>query len=344
MPFRTRFRAFLRGLALPACVLFSASTAHAGPVDPPMELLYGKGNLLIVGTVAEVNPTGRVVFTRKEVLGGKPKPPALVDVGVPPSVLAAVKPGERYVVGYSAYRTNRKLNALVANLDGPTLLVSPGLEPALLRDTPVVRTLLKVGRSESGRESRRFRELLLGALKSGDPQLQNLAAGEITLNAEIRARIGEPELLQRVARDARTPLTTRALLLQAAAEHPEQLGTWWQAVATEIVTSTPVDGYSSASLDPFNLVMTAMDALDQQGKDVGGPALERWLRAANPALSERAALALRKQQSPQRERTAVREAIADPATPAATRQFLEAHLRRLDRLDAHPPTRTQGSH
>lgn len=331
MPFHAfRFPAILKGIVLGTCLFWSGSTLHAGPVDPPFELLYGAGNLLVVGSVSEINPAGRVVFARKKVLSGKPKPPELIDVGVPPAVLAGVKPGENYVVGYSAYRRNRKINALVANAEGPILLVSIGLDPALFRDTPAVRRLLAAGRSESGRESRRFREQLLQALAGDDASLQVLAAGEIALNADVRARIGDRAALARFARDGRASPAARALLLEAASSHPEQLGDWWQAVATEIVTSTPVDGYADGTSDPSNLVLDALDTLDRQGSVLDAGVLKRWLRGANPSLAERAALMLRKA-SPEAERTAVKEAFADPATPERTRRFLEAHLRRIER-------------
>lgn len=304
-----------------------AGPARAGAVDPPFELLHDRGNLLVVGSVSEINPAGRIVFTREKVLAGGPKPQKLIDVSVSPSVLASVKPGERYVVGYSAYRPNREINALVANLDGPTLIVSIGLDPALFHDTPAVRTLLAAGRSEHGRESRRFRSLLLQALGGDDPALQTLAAGEIALNADIRAHIDDKAALARAARSGRTSLPARALLLEAASTHPDELGDWWREVATGIVTSTPTSGYANEAADPSTLVLGALDALDRREPMPGADALKRWLRAANPALAERAVSMLRKI-SAEAEHLAVKEALADPATPAATRTFLTEYQRR----------------
>lgn len=334
-PASPRFPSIVSGFALCLCALLSSGLSRAGSIDPPFELLHGNGNFLVVGSVAEINPVGRIVFTREKVLSGKPQPPKLIDIGVPPSVLARVKSNERYVVGYSAYGRNRQLNALVANTGGPTLLVSIGLDPALFRDTPATRALLAAGSSEGGRESRRFRALLLQALNGDDPALQTLAAGEIALNADIRERIGDEDALARAARNARTSLPARTLLLEAAAAHPKQLGDWWQAAATDIVKTTPTGGYSDESTDPSTLVLGALDALDQHHSIPQADALKRWLRSANPALAERAALMLRKL-SAETEQTAVKEAVADPVTPASTRNFLGEYLRRSGRPPSAP--------
>lgn len=333
---RFRPRARLRVFAVS---LFLACLGHASakPVDPPVELLYDGTNALVVGSVAEVNPAGRVVFTREEVLAGKPKPPEKIDVGVTPSVLASVKPGERYIVGYSTSRANRKLGRFVGNAQGPVLLVSIGLEPALFRDTPAVRALLKAGRSEHGRESSRFRKLLLEALAGNDPQLQNLAAGEIALNAEIRERIEDKSVIERVARDPHARPSVRAQLLRAAAGDQEKLGGWWKSAAADVLENTPVDGYSAEALDLQALAMDALDLFTPIAAEAPAQALKRWLRASNPALAERAASLLH-QQSPQVERSALREAADDSATPAQTRRWIEGRLGRLDHAEGSPKT------
>lgn len=337
----TFVRAATRALSILALVL-GAGAAGAAPVEPPVELLYASGNLLVAGPLIDINPSGRLVFARKDVLGGKPRPPEQIDVRVPTSLLAEVKIGERYIFGYSMYRPDRQASALVANREGATLLVSMGLEPALFRDTPATRTLLKVGRSEFGRESRRFRDLIMQALAGSDPQLQNLAAGEIALAPDVRAHLRDTAMVERVVRNAQTRPSIRALLLQAAVDHPQELGDWWQATAIEIVTTTPTGGYADEASDPSGLVLGALDVLDQRAVRVTADALQRWLHSANPSLAERVALMLRRE-SPALERTAIRKALADPTMPAQTRQFLDDRLRRLDRSESGAEPRKEGS-
>lgn len=336
---RTAVRALL-ALALP----FAAVPVSAEPVPPPLELLHAPGNFLVAGVVNDINPAGRVVFERKEVLSGKPAPPALVDVRVPASVLATAKPGERYIVGYSMYRPDARLGKMLANPDGPTLLISLGLEPALFRDAPAVRAILDAGRSEHGRESRRFHDLIMQALGGGDPQLQNLAAGEIALDRELFERVRKDGLadVERAARDPKTSVPARLLLLQTAATHAGYLGGWASAAAKEIVENTPVDGYSGGTSDLPGLVLAALEVLDLGKTEISASSLQRWLHAANPALVEQAAVMLGRV-SPETERTAIADALSDPHLPAQGRLFLEDRLRRLDRQAAAAKAQKDGS-
>ncbi|MBO9664605.1 hypothetical protein [Dokdonella sp.] len=330
-------RSVLSRLAWAAAALcLGASALQAKPVDPPLELLYSDDNRLVAGSLIEINPAGRLVFQRKDVLDGKkPRPPEKIDVRVPRTLLDRVTLGERYIVGYATGRKDpRDPLHRAQNPDGPQMLVSIGLDPALFRDTPQVRALLATARSERGRESRKMFDQLMQALAGPDRALQDLAAGQIALDAELGERLREHghATVEKVARDAGTPPDVRASLLQSAALRPADLGGWWQEVGINLVTTTPVGGYSEASPDPSNLVLTTLELLDQHAVKVPSDALKRWVWSANPAVAERASLMLRRQ-SAALERSTIQQALADPALPATTRKFLEGHLRRLERLD-----------
>lgn len=327
---------FLSAVALLA--LMASDRAHAGPVDPPIQLLHARGNFLVAGRVHEINPTGRIVFQRKEVLSGTPLPPELIDVEASPEVIAQVKRGQRYLVGYSAFRRDRHLGAMVANLQGPTLLVSIGLEPALFADSRFARDLLKRGSSPSERESARFREQLLKALEGRESSLRVLAAGELALDPGLRDRLGGSERVIRVARDPRTPVAARMALLRMASTWPQQTGGWWKDAALEVVETTPVDRYAPDASDTSALVLDAFDALDQHGTDVAVDALARWLRSPSPALAERAALLLHKK-SVAAEREAIRAALATQDLPTPTRRLLEGRQRQ-SKPSAAPPVRS----
>ena len=233
---------------------------------------------------------------------------------------------------------------MLANRDGPTLLVSLGLEPALFRDAPAIRAILDAGRSERGRESRRFYDLIMQALGGSDPQLQNLAAGEIALDRELFERVRKDGLaaVEQAARDPKTSPLARLLLLQTAATHSGYLGGWAAAAAKEIVENTPVDGYSDGTSDLPGLVLAALEVLDLGKAEISASSLQRWLHAANPALAEQAVVMLRRL-SPATERTAVTDALSDPHLPAPTRAFLEDHLRRLDGQAAAAKAQKDGS-
>ena len=341
---RTSACAFLI-FAMATAGLAAKRASAEGHIEPPLELLYAPDNQLVAGTLAEINPAGRLVFTRDEVLGGRGKPPTQIDVRVSASTLPTVKLGEHYIFGYSAQRRDpRSPTRTILNPDGPVLLTSVGLESALFHDTPAVRAILKAGSSEHGRESKRTFDLLMQALAGPDPQLQNLAAGEIAQEPEIGERLRDSghAVIEKVARDPHTPPGVRASLLQSASARPLDFGDWWQAAAIEVVTTTPVGGYADIPSDPAGLVLLALDLLDKHAVTLPPNALKRWVRSGNASLAEHACLNLRRE-SPAMERSAITDALADPQLPPTTRQFLSDHLRRLDLLDTRSKAKKDGT-
>jgi hypothetical protein len=339
---------FKKTLLLPAIVAFSAWAlpAAAERVEPPLELLYAPGNMLVAGPLVEINPAGRLVFKRKDVLGGEPKPPELIDVRVPMDTLGDVKVGERYVFGYTNLRPDpRQPTRLVANPDGAVMLASIGLEPALFNDTADARAILKAGRSEHGRESRRLFKRLIEALSGKDRALQALAAGEFAQEPEFGERLheeGGQAAVEKAVRNGTTPPGVRMTLLVAAATRPTDFGVWWPDAALGIVANTPVGGYAAKAGDLDGLVLTALELLDKQGATTSPDALKRWVWSPNPALAERASLMLRRQ-SPALARSTIQQALDDPGLPEKTRKFLSDHLRRLDRIDAKSAAKKDGT-
>ena len=337
----------LRAIVVPAIAMLFAWTINvrAQRVESPLELMYAPDNMLVAGKLIEINPVGRIVIQRKDVLSGKIAPPAKIDVRVPHDALGTVKVGDSYIVAYSMFRRDpRKAVGLVPNPDGAVVLENPGIEPALFRDTPAARAILKAGSSEHGRESRKLLDLLLAALAGGDPQLQNLAAGELSYAPELgeRLRDADRDAIAKSARNVKTPVGVRALLLEGASRQPKTLGDWWKSAALEIVTTTPVDGYADKASDPVSLILTALEVLDRYAVKVPPDALKRWIWNPNPPLVERVCVMLRRE-APEQERSAIAQALADPKLPEATRKFLNDHLRRLDRMNERTKARKEGS-
>ena len=331
---RPRLLARLASASLLALVFMHA--ARAERLESPLELMYAPGTMIVAGKLVDINPAGRIVLERKDVLGGEDRPPDQIDVRVPKDALGTVKTGERYVVAYSMYqRTSHKAIGLSPNPDGAVILVSTGIEPALFRDTPQVRAILKAGRSEHGRESRRLLDLLLDALSGTDVQLQNLAAGELAFEPELAEHLRDVDRsrIEKVARDVKTPALVRLSLLDASSRNPKELGDWWKPVALEIVTTTPIDGYSDKASDPTTLILMALEVLDRYSVKVPADALKRWIWSPSPPLVERVCVMLRRE-APEQERSAIQLALADPKLPGTTRKFLNDHLRRLDRIKA----------
>jgi hypothetical protein len=325
--------------------LVAATPASAQKVESPLELIYAPDHMLVAGTLAEINPAGRIVIQKKEILAGKDKPPAKIDARVRKDALDGLRIGDKYIVAYSMYRRDpRKAVGLVANPDGAIVLDNPGIEPALFRDTPAVRAILKTGKSEHGRESRKLVDLLVAALESPDPQLRNFAAGEFAYEPELVERLNEADraAIEKSVRNVKNAPAPRALLLEASARQPKALGDWWKSAALEIVTTTPVDGYADKASDPAGLVITALEVLDRYAVKVPPESLKRWVRNPNPPLVERVLVMLRRE-APEQERPAIETALADPKLPETTRKFLNDHLRRLDRMNERKAARKEGS-
>lgn len=340
-------RALLRAalFATLGFVLTQSTIAGAEPLDSPLELMFAPDSMLVAGPLIEINPTGRIVIQRKEVIAGKDRPPEKIDVRSSTDVPGGLKIGDRYVVAYSMYRRDpRNPVVMAANPDGATALVSPGIEPAVFRDTPEIRAILKAGRTEHGRESRRLLDLLIAALSSPDPQLQNLAGGEVAFEPELGEELTDRDraALEKAVRDTHASLHMRTMLLEGAARQPKTLGDWWRATALQIVTTTPVDGYSDKASDPVALILTAFEVLDRYSVKIPPETLQRWVWNPNPPLVERVCVMLRRE-SPEQERSTIQRALADPKLPGTTRKFLNDHLRRLDRINERARTRKEGT-
>jgi hypothetical protein len=343
---RAGSRAVLVSLFLAALLLLTPD-ARAERLESPLELMYAPDALIIAGKLIETNPAGRIVIEPKDRLWGKTKPPAQVDIRVPKPVLDNVKIGERYIVAYSMVRRDpRKAVGMVANKDGAVAIVSPGIEPALFRDTPEVRAILKAGRSEHGRESRRLFDLLIAAIDGSDPALQNLAAGEFVYEPELAKRFRDADRarLEKIARSVKTPANVRAMLIEGASRRSKDLGDWWKDASLDLVTTTSSDGYTRSDTDGqvVALILTAIDVLDRSAIAIPPDALARWVRSPSPPLVERACVMLRRLGA-DKERSAIDQALADPALAPATRRFLDERLRRLDLIDKRKRMRKEGT-
>jgi len=120
---RPRLFARLASASLLALVFMHA--ARAERLESPLELMYAPGTMIVAGKLVDINPAGRIVLERKDVLGGEDRPPDQIDVRVPKDALGTVKTGERYVVAYSMYqRTSHKAIGGFANEPSAYMMLS----------------------------------------------------------------------------------------------------------------------------------------------------------------------------------------------------------------------------
>ena len=160
-----------------------AMTAFAAKIKPPSAVLREATTSLASVEFAEAGVEGRMVFRRIEKLGGDADVPELIDLSVPAELRRIVLPGERYLIAYTVFRREAE-QIRVARL-GAQLLVSPGLEPALLRDTAQNRAILAWEPGADADAARKRLPELLELLEARDPQQQNFALSEIVLRPAL---------------------------------------------------------------------------------------------------------------------------------------------------------------
>jgi len=326
--------------SLMAVLVAMAPIAFAERIEPPLEMLHDSANLLMAGTATEINvAASRVVFERKALLSGNSVFVTQddIEVLVPPNALEKVVIGKDYVFGYTLFHEDpRHPGRLIGKRQGATLLVAPGLEPALFADTPALRHLIEMGVDEKAHESRALLALLLPALAGSDQIMQNLAANELAMNAKLRNQLGgrEREAITQFVRNSAASTLGRTALLEAAALHPASFGAGWAMdTAAQLLATAPTAGFTDQTSDRETLMRTALLLFDQTATvTLPAATLQRWLRSDSQALVE-PALRLVVRQGPADARKAIEQAAVDRATPQQTRIFLRGYLRRMSEVD-----------
>ncbi len=323
-----RMPRLMTALRLSALVLLSlfACGAFAAKVKPPGAVLREATTSIAAVEFAENGPTGRMVFRRIEKLGGDAEMPELIDLAVPEELRRIVLPGERYLIAYTLFR--REAEQIRPDRRGAQLLVTPGLEPALLRDSPENRAILAWRAGDDAATVKARLPELLALLDAEDPQLQNFALSEIVLRPQLTEALDtrSRKALQRFAARREANANARARLLQAAVALPQAFGTdGWKAIAIDVIATTPVlvqqvDGSAS-------LVRFAFDLVERDRIKVAPALVSRWLASDNAALAEKALLTLRAQH-PSEEMPRLEQALSLSLLPAGTREFLLDHRRR----------------
>ena len=314
--------AFVPTLAL-ACWLDATLPAQAEPLESPLELMYAPDAMIVAGQAdrdqserphrdpakgsalrARIGRRTRSMCACLPTCRRPQNRRALRDRVFDVSARYAQaggyggESGRRDRAGESRHRARRipRYAATARHPEGRAL----GRRP---RVAPAPRSLARGagGRRPAAREPRRRR-------------------------ARLRARTRRSACATRIARSSRRPCATRTRLYickpccwKAPRENPRTLGGWWRAFALQIVTTTPVDGYSDKASDPVALILTAFEVLDRYAVKVPPDALKRWVWNPNPPLVERVCVMLRRE-SPEQERSTIQLALADPKLPGSDPQ------------------------
>lgn len=308
-------------------------------------MLFSDTNRLVVGTVRGVNPPNRIVFMREKVFGGHDDVPEAVDLLAEVSSVNWVVPGDRYVFAYALFKRDKRApGGMVLNSKGAMIISSLGLEPALFEDSRALRTILDSSDTEEKRDSRALLDLMLKTLKGSDPQLRNLAAAQIALDADLGKLLGDKDraLIRKVTASTDYTTATRQVLMQAAFLYPELYGAWWLPMAKEVLATTPLDGYPEGAWDPTGLVLLAFGVVENPDIQLPKESLARWLRSSRRLFLEQS-LVLLGSKFPGQEREMIEEALKDPALNAESRNYLDDQMRRLGRQQAEGAEHEQGT-
>lgn len=295
--------------------LLAAGAASAAKMQPPSAVLGESTTSIAAVRYVEAGPAGRLVFRRIEKIEGGDEIPELIDLSAPPQLAGLISPQDIYLIAYSR--------------DGAQLIVAAGLEPALWRDSPKARELVrwKAG-SDEATQRERVPELM-ALFDAADPQFQNFASAEIVLRPSMAKHLDamQRERLRAFARGQGGNVTARARLLEAASRKMAGFGDpEWREIAQHVLAGTSprvqqADGYA-------NLVRCAFAILDNDRDVIAPGVLERWIASDDTSLAEAALLALRRE-APAHELTALDAALSLSLLPAGTREFLLEHRRRL---------------
>jgi hypothetical protein len=317
-----------------AALLFAA-VAGAAPIQPPLHVLFDPLNVLVSATLVEAEPSGRLVFQRREVIHGEPtgEPvPDTIELMAPAWVVPTLSEGQPYLVGYSPYaRDPQRVRRMIVSPGGSRLIQSPGIEPALFPDTAEYRNLLVY--AEGGHVADRPDAMahMLTMLDEGPAPLRALAAAQFALDPKLHAQLDRTSArrLRAAAVDPALSWSGRAWLLDLAHRRSDIFPRrWLRRTGRDIIARTPVTGFGEP-VNAGDLVGAAFLHADLEQWTVPDAALVRWLASDSHPLAERALLQMRRQ-DPALERSSLDIALASEDVPAGNRHFLEEHRRRLD--------------
>ena len=297
-------------------------------VPPPINALWDRDTVLAEATFADQPESNALRFIDVRVVhGGEAR--SEVTVRADDDAVHMVKPGTRYVLAWQETQSSPSIKKRrVMRPDGPQLLMTPGLSPALLEALTDTRELLLQPPSAERLDGPEHLQRAMAGLSSDDPQMQSLFAAELFARSSLRQQLGSAERrrLRAFVLHTDRAVAARSLVLEAALIFPTLYGDDWSPVAARLLAREPVSSAPAQANE--GLLWTAFGILQRDGTRVPIRHLARWVACGNGALSELALHAIRRQ-APTRELPLIEEALAEPRLAAGTREFLLEHRRRL---------------
>lgn len=329
-------------------LLVASGCAFAEKIKPPTVALGEPTTTIVVADYMEGSSPERVVFSKVKVLQSRADVPQLIDIAKP-DLREPLVAGQRYVLAYSPYAENR-FEQIVVNPRGASFLSSPGIEPALWRDSREARALVtwridgeesererEQESDESGEAAEHAMPRLLKMLRSDDRQWREFASAEIALRPALIAKLdgSDQKALQRFVGSDAGPDRARASLLQAAASMPakDAAVSGWEKIATTLLAETPLQTLGVDRRSALILAALSYPSTNKQDRD--GRLQSRWLQSDDMALVEMAATTLL-EISPEVAMSAFDAALADDGLANDNRSIVQGFKQRLESANPAP--------
>ncbi len=289
-------------LAGPLAAASFALTAQAAPqADGVLAELRGERTMLVATRLAPGPAPDRVALVAPERLRGA-DPGIATDLGLDPDLVRAVDPGRDYLVVYTTWRRVYGPVKYAPEPAGGKVINVPGLDPAIVPDTPrwrrVLTGKLRGWPDDPARFGRTVRKMTAG----GEPALTDLLAHELLTNPRLFPRLDVATIDWLAAHAARrdTSPELRAQIFDSAAARPEFDRPTLPTAAAGILACAelPLDWQSPAP----RLTLSALHYLERRLAAAAEPSapdiaahLFRLIRdAGHPAVLEQAARLLGK--------------------------------------------------
>lgn len=175
-------------------LLLGAFLDAATFLEPPSREFAAEHNLVAAMRALEKRDGG-VLFERITNLRGQ-TPEELV-VRMSQADLERIAAGEDYVVGYTLMRRDPRGRSREMQVDplGARLLEIPAVGPALMEDTPWMRSLVTVVPAEGVAGSADLIDAIVGQVVRPDVMSRRLVLAELALRPELAIEFSETELL-----------------------------------------------------------------------------------------------------------------------------------------------------
>ncbi len=314
--------------------------ALASGFEPPSEIVHHATNNIVAAEVLDINapdinaPNANGTFSvaiQSDIFGKQPAPTKLT-LRAPNWVLTQLSKGNSYVIAYSRYSSNPMMSeSLVLDPDGPMVLMDPGIEPAIFKDSASTRSMLAREPRASELASRVYLERALAGLASSDPQIQSYFSAELAYRTSLQEKLSANDvlLMRQLLLNPDAHPSARAQLLEVAANLPTHFDDdWLQNYTSQLLGSLAISGHTTAGDLNAALAQSAFAAVEKRKLVVALPNLARWIASDVPGLAEFALLAIRRQ-APTQEEMLIVQTLELSLLNNATRAFLIDHLRRL---------------